>query len=86
MLSFRSQPAVPSNVLSMTQLKTMDAPDQVKALMMNGMYMHRQPTRVVGDVCNLSRWLIMVWFSQEMAFPKIFPNKTKNPPKPCCVC
>ncbi|XP_020608714.1 DNA-directed RNA polymerase III subunit RPC5-like [Orbicella faveolata] len=30
-----SKPPVPSNVLSMTQLKTMDLPDQVKALLIN---------------------------------------------------
>lgn len=35
-LCYSSKPAVPSNVLSMTQLKTMDLPDQVKALLING--------------------------------------------------
>ena len=29
-----------------------------------------------------SQWLITVWFSQVMAFPEIFPNKTSPPPPP----
>ena len=47
---------------------------------------HRQPTRVVDDMRNSSRWLITVWFSQETALAKIFPILNWNPPKPCCVC
>ena len=35
-LPYSSKPPVPCNVLSMTQLKTMDLPDQVKALLING--------------------------------------------------
>ena len=35
-LPHSSKPPVPCNVLSMTQLKTMDLPDQVKALLING--------------------------------------------------
>ena len=34
-----SKPPVPSNVLSMTQLKTMDLQDQVKALLINGEFL-----------------------------------------------
>ena len=32
----RSKPKLPSNMLSMTQLKNMDLPDQVKTLLVNG--------------------------------------------------
>ena len=41
---FSSKPHLPNNVLSMTQLKTMDLPDQVKALLING--------KIVASVLN----------------------------------
>ena len=34
----RSKPKLPSNMLSMTQLKNMDLPDQVKTLLINGSF------------------------------------------------
>ena len=37
------------------------------------------PALLVRRVTS-SRWLITVWLSQETAFPKISPSKTKIPP------
>ena len=46
-LSSSRKPDLPNNVLSMTQLKTKDLPDQVKALLINGeLYSHAFSSKI----------------------------------------
>lgn len=80
-LCYSSKPPVPSNVLSMTQLKTMDLPDQVKALLINGELSLAQPSSSnssVHYIIQSGAWKVLCFIFYFQKACVAFPGGLQN--------